>query len=127
MWRSRILPTPVGSVSQSWRPRVPRSLFSLLQARRRGPMTDATARGSGAVPAPLPFPNSYWVIPGKLIGGEHPAGISREDTQKRVKKLIAAGVTCIVDLTMPDEMPAYDTELPISVDYLRKPIKDHSI
>jgi ADP-ribosylglycohydrolase/protein-tyrosine phosphatase len=90
-------------------------------------MTDGTARGSGGVPEPLPFPNSYWVIPGKLLAGEHPAGPSREDTQKRLEKLLAVGITCIVDLTMPDEMDPYDTELPMSVDYVRKPIKDHSI
>lgn len=89
-------------------------------------MTDARAHGPGAVPAPLPFPNSYWVIPGKLLAGEHPAGVSREDTVKRVQKLLSMGVTCMVDLTMPDEMPGYDLDLPMSVDYLRKPIKDHA-
>jgi ADP-ribosylglycohydrolase/protein-tyrosine phosphatase len=90
-------------------------------------MIDGGARGPGGVPEPLPFANSYWVIPGKLLAGEHPAGGSREDTQKRIKKLLSAGITCIVDLTMPDEMAPYDMDLPMSVDYVRKPIKDHSV
>jgi ADP-ribosylglycohydrolase len=90
-------------------------------------MIDGGARGPGGVPEPLPFPNSYWVIPGKLLAGEHPGAGTREDTQKRVKRLLSAGIACIIDLTMPDEVTPYDMDLPMSVDYLRKPIKDHSV
>jgi ADP-ribosyl-[dinitrogen reductase] hydrolase len=75
----------------------------------------------------LPFPNSYWVIPGLLLAGEHPGGQSREETRERVQALLAAGIRCFIDLTMPDEVVEYDLELPISIEYIRKPIKDHSI
>ena len=88
----------------------------------RGPSRAATDSAP-----PLPYPNSYWVIPGKLLAGEHPGGMNREDTQKRLQMLLAAGINCFIDLTMPDEMAAYDIDLPISADYIRKPIKDHGL
>ena len=74
-----------------------------------------------------PLPNSYWVLPGELLAGEHPAGVSREETRERLRKLLDAGVECFVDLTLPGEVTPYDADLPISVEYLRKPIKDHGL
>ena len=74
-----------------------------------------------------PLRNSYWVLPGKVLAGEHPAGTNREATRERLQRLLDAGVECFIDLTEPAEMRAYDPELPLSVEYLRKPIKDHSI
>ena len=75
---------------------------------------------------PTPLRNSYWVIPGKVLAGEHPGASSREATRERVQRLIEAGVECFIDLTEPNETKAYDRELPFSIEYLRKPIKDHS-
>ncbi|HEU4626154.1 MAG TPA: ADP-ribosylglycohydrolase family protein [Steroidobacteraceae bacterium] len=86
----------------------------------------STGTRTPALP-PLPFPNAYWVIPGKLLAGEHPGGGTREETQKRLQKLLDVGVTCFIDLTMPDELPSYDMDLPMSVEYIRKPIKDHAV
>jgi ADP-ribosyl-[dinitrogen reductase] hydrolase len=67
------------------------------------------------------------VLPGKLLAGEHPGGPNKEATRERLQRLLAAGVECFIDLTYPTETTPYDTELPFSVEYLRKPIKDHSI
>ena len=85
------------------------------------------------LPAP-PLTNTYWVEPGRLLAGEYPATPSRADTLFRLNKLIAAGVTCFVDLTQPDELPPYEELLPkvkaasgLYVMYVRKPIRDHSI
>lgn len=82
----------------------------------------------GAPPSakPTPLRNSYWVIPGKVLAGEHPGGSNRESTREKLQRLIDAGVECFIDLTEPNEIKAYDRELPFSVEYLRKPIKDHS-
>jgi ADP-ribosyl-[dinitrogen reductase] hydrolase len=93
-------------------------------------MPDPGSTSTGArtpAPPPLPFPNSYWVIPGKVLAGEHPGGGPREETQKRLQQLLGVGVTCFIDLTMPDELPPYDMDLPMSVEYIRKPIKDHAV
>jgi ADP-ribosylglycohydrolase len=81
---------------------------------------------SGAA-ADLPLPNTYWVLPGQLLAGEHPAGITPAETQKRLKLLLDAGIQCFIDLTGPDELASYDVELPMSVDYIRKPIRDHHV
>jgi ADP-ribosylglycohydrolase len=84
----------------------------------------ASADAAGQV---LPLPNCYWVIPGQLLAGEYPGAATRDETDQRLKKLLAAGVTCFIDLTQPDEREPYDHLLPIEVDYLRKPVRDHGI
>jgi ADP-ribosyl-[dinitrogen reductase] hydrolase len=74
-----------------------------------------------------PLSNCYWVLPGELLAGEHPGGSSPGETRERIDKLLAAGVECFIDLTFPGEMPPYDADLPLGVEYLRKPIKDHGL
>lgn len=84
--------------------------------------------GMGASPDhPTPLRNSYWVLPGSVLAGEHPGGANRDDTRERLKKLAAAGVECFIDLTGPGETRPYDPDLPYDVEYLRKPIRDHGI
>jgi len=83
--------------------------------------------GAATPPNPTPLRNSYWVVPGKVLAGEHPGGTTREATRERLERLIAAGVECFIDLTEPGELKPYDTELPFSIEYLRKPIRDHGI
>ncbi len=74
-----------------------------------------------------PLPNSYWVIPRKLLGGEYPGGESVEETQRRLQALLAAGVTCFVNLTKAGELPAYSTLLPAGTWYFHLPILDHGL
>ena len=80
-----------------------------------------------AQPNPTPLRNSYWVVPGKVLAGEHPGGTTIEATRERLQRLAAAGVECFMDLTEPSELKPYDPELPLSIEYLRKPIRDHGI
>ena len=72
----------------------------------------------GAPPSatPTPLRNSYWVIPGKVLAGEHPGGSNREATREKLKRLIDAGVECFNDLTEPTENKAYESELPFSIE-----------
>lgn len=84
-----------------------------------------------ALPAP-PLDNAYWVEPGRLLAGEHPAGGSDEATRARVHRLLAAGVDFFLDLTAPGEVDDYERWLPgpygrEPVDYVRKPIRDHDL
>ena len=74
-----------------------------------------------------PLPNCYWVIPGQLLAGEYPGAATREETEERLSKFLAAGVGCFIDLTQPDELDPYDHLLPPDVDYMRKPVRDHGV
>jgi len=82
---------------------------------------------------PKPTPASYWVVPGRLLAGEYPGSRSRAEATERLRTFLAAGVTCFIDLTEPQEMPSYEALLPFStpagrrVKYLRVPITDHGI
>lgn len=74
-----------------------------------------------------PIPNSYWVKPGKLLGGEYPGGESADTTQQRIQALLDAGVSCFVNLTRAGELPAYNTLLPAGTWYFHLPILDHGL
>jgi hypothetical protein len=74
-----------------------------------------------------PLPNSYWVLPGRLLAGEHPGGPDEAATRRRVELLLAAGVRSFIDLTQEDEMPSYAQHLPRRAEYWNLPIPDHSV
>lgn len=79
-----------------------------------------------------PIANSYWVIPGRLLAGEHPNGITRADTLARLERLLAAGVTSFIDLTEEHELSSYEAIIPEiatapPVRYRRLSITDHSV
>ena len=74
-----------------------------------------------------PLANSYWVLPGRLLAGEHPCGITPEITRARLRKLLEAGIDCFVDLTQPEEAAAYRESLPPGTAYFSRPIPDHGI
>ncbi|HXY97242.1 MAG TPA: ADP-ribosylglycohydrolase family protein [Steroidobacteraceae bacterium] len=79
------------------------------------------------MPEPLPLANCYWVVPGKLLAGEYPAGASPETTRERLQRLTQAGIAAFIDLTQAGELASYEAELPAGVDYVRKPIPDHGL
>ncbi|HEY7888708.1 MAG TPA: ADP-ribosylglycohydrolase family protein [Steroidobacteraceae bacterium] len=74
-----------------------------------------------------PLPNTYWALPGLLLAGEHPCGLTAEATRQRLGILLACGIECFLDLTQPSEIDSYDQALPLNVEYLRKPIRDHGL
>ena len=71
-----------------------------------------------------PLPNSYWVIEGRLLAGEHPCGADESAARERLLQLHAAGIDYFVDLTEADERPSYRALLPRDCDYLRSAIVD---
>jgi hypothetical protein len=74
-----------------------------------------------------PLPNSYWVIPGRLLAGEYPSGVDFTDSRARLALLIGAGIDYVIDLTEESELPGYRHLLPFRVKYVRHPIVDHGI
>ncbi len=56
----------------------------------------------------VPFPNSYWVIPGLLLAGEYPRTKDEAESRRKLEALVAAGLTRTIDLTTPaDHLAAY--------------------
>jgi ADP-ribosyl-[dinitrogen reductase] hydrolase len=76
---------------------------------------------------PAPLPNSYWVLPGRLLAGEYPATAQLDGTRERIDRLVRAGIDCFVDLTPSQELPPYDNMLPPGIAHHRLPIRDHDI
>lgn len=52
---------------------------------------------------PVPFPRSYWIIPGLLMGGEYPGARDPEKAREKISRLLDAGVRRIVNLMEEDE------------------------
>lgn len=57
-----------------------------------------------------PLPNSYWVVPGRLLAGEYPYAPSHAEGRRKVKVLLEAGIDFVIDLTEEGErgLLAYD-------------------
>ena len=80
----------------------------------------------------LPIQNSYWVIHGRFMAGEHPAIGSTDGIKLRLRWLIGQGINFIMDLTESGEA---DVDYPIfiqneaatsgiQITYQRFPIQD---
>src|SRR3984893_19240370 len=74
-----------------------------------------------------PLPNSYWVIPGRLLAGEYPGGTDFTDSRARLARVRDAGIDYFVDLTEEGELPPYRHLLPFHIKYVRCPIPDHGV
>jgi hypothetical protein len=54
-----------------------------------------------------PIAESYWVLPSRLLAGEHPGQHQEELTRKRLDAMIEAGFDLFIDLTKPGENLPY--------------------
>jgi hypothetical protein len=52
---------------------------------------------------PLPFPRSYWVVPGKLLAGCSPGAKDPIDATGKITALLNAGIRHVINLMEPDE------------------------
>jgi len=84
--------------------------------------------------AMLPYPDSYWVIPGKLLAGEYPGSIDERMLQHKLNRLLDVGVSHFIDLTRENDARPYyprlveEAELRgLIVLHERKPIRDFYI
>ena len=81
-----------------------------------------------------PFPDSYWVIPGKFLAGEYPFTKYQGEGEKKLGQLLDAGIRAIADLTFPGDALSYVedlvrlcNDLSIKVAYKRFAISDLGI
>jgi len=84
--------------------------------------------------ATVPYPNSFWVVPGQFLAGEHPGDLSDDILMARLSGLLEAGIRTFVDLTEEREMESYYNflrdlaeERAVEVTYLRIPIPDRGV
>jgi len=61
---------------------------------------------------PTPFPECYWVLPGRFLAGEYPGARRPGSPSPRITALLESGINRFIDLTYPGELPDYE-------DYLR--------
>ncbi|HUA88213.1 MAG TPA: ADP-ribosylglycohydrolase family protein [Steroidobacteraceae bacterium] len=78
-------------------------------------------------PPALPLGNCYWVLPGRVLAGEHPASANPELSAQRLQALQEAGVGCFIDLTGPQESTEYAQALAPGTAYHRFGIPDHGV
>jgi len=71
-----------------------------------------------------PTPESYWVVEGAILAGKYPGAKVDSEAEKKVKALVAAGVTVFLDLTEEGELLPYSHLLPKDVAHQRVPVKD---
>jgi hypothetical protein len=74
-----------------------------------------------------PLPNTYWVIPGRMLAGEYPIGPDYTDARARLAQFRETGVNYFIDLTEEGELPAYRHLLPVYTRYKRSAIPDMSV
>lgn len=75
----------------------------------------------------VPFPFTYWVVPGKFLAGEHPVAGDDEATQKRLAALLDAGIRTFVDLTDEEELDNGDRKASGYRGLLRALAKDRKL
>lgn len=88
---------------------------------------------SGAQP-PQPWPETYWVEPGRLLAGEYPGARIAGEAARKLGLLLDAGIRTFIDLTEEHELEPYEAVLRelarsrgVEVDYRRMPIRDVSV
>ncbi len=78
-----------------------------------------------------PFPDSYWVIPGRLLAGEYPGTSEEHSARKKLVSLLHCGVNALLNLTEEGELVDYSiwlkeeaADFGLEVEYRRMPIRD---
>ena len=81
----------------------------------------------------VPYRNTYWVVPSRLLAGEHPSDFDEATARTRLSALLETGIRTFVDLTEEHELDGYHQmlrglaeERRLDTTYLRIPIPDRS-
>ncbi len=81
-----------------------------------------------------PIPESYWVVPGRLLAGEYPGSFNTIQARQRLNVFLQAGFNSFVDLTRDNELMPYEPFLyeqariaGADAAYCRFPIRDRGL
>ncbi len=121
------------------------ALLMELRTELRGPIAEIPVasgglNSAGEGTARLPFPRSYWAVPGRVLAGFYPGDRDATAADRKLRGLLDLGVTCVVNLMESDEtdhsgvpFQAYEPrlrelarELGREVECLRFPIRDRT-
>jgi protein-tyrosine phosphatase len=82
----------------------------------------------------IPFPDSFWVDPGRLLAGEYPGAPEEEMARKKLRSLLQSGVDFCIDLTEKGALVPYESwwrseaaDYLKEAGYLRMPIRDFGV
>jgi len=91
--------------------------------------------------SPIPFPRSYWVLPGEFLAGEYPGAKHPVEARKKLTALLDCGIRHVINLMESNERDrqgdrftpykynfkqiAQDRGLPVS--FIRFPVPDLGI
>lgn len=89
----------------------------------------------------LPFPRSYWVLPGKLLAGYYPGDKDPQEADRKLLGLIGVGIRQVINLMEEDEtdnggrpfnwyndhLRMLAAERGVDVGYVRISIRDYSV
>lgn len=78
---------------------------------------------------PHPLPDSYWVVPGRLLAGEYPGAPDEAEARQKLGRVLGVGVDFFLDLTEEGErgLWPYSRLLPAGVLHRRLAIRDLSV
>lgn len=90
---------------------------------------------------PVPYPHSYWVVPGKLLAGYYPGAKDPKQATAKLTALLNSGIRHFINLMEPDErdrtgqrfIPYTDLlefiaeKMGVPVTFEQLPIKDLSV
>jgi hypothetical protein len=74
-----------------------------------------------------PLPNTYWVIPNRLLAGEYPGCADEPEAERRLGLFHDAGIGRFIDLTEEGELPSYHHLLADPGDHFRSAVTDCSV
>jgi protein-tyrosine phosphatase len=86
----------------------------------------------------VPFPRSYWVVPGKLLAGHYPGDLDTMKLEEQMKGLLWAGIRYLISLMEENERNRYGDPFPsfentimrharragVDIPCVRRPTKD---
>ncbi len=52
----------------------------------------------------IPFPNSYWVVPGRLLAGPYPGDLQPDNAARRMSALLDCGIRHVINLMKAEEV-----------------------
>jgi len=111
-----------------------RSVLAVLRERSASPLLGelgalVAALEADVKAAPHPLPDSYWVVPGRLLAGEYPGAPEAWRARRHLRRLAWCGIGDFIDLTTEGEyrLRPYAALLDDGATHRRFPITDGTV